>query len=121
MIDVSLPGMTFGNSIERYVFGFEISDTSDGFTFEETRDYVSYRPKTKSLVSVGQVDWPAIRLLSPLEQLDIFKQLLLGSIDRAASARRKPRDFDFKAFRLAISRELELLEHQDCIALLDRA
>lgn len=119
MIQAAISTKSFGSSIERYVFGFEISDTSEGFTFEGTRGYVSYRPQTRTLVSVGQADWPEIRFLSATEQLDIFNQLLLDSIDRAASARRKPRDFDFKAFRLAMSKELETLEHQDCITLLD--
>lgn len=120
LLRAAISPLHFGDAIETYVLGFEIADTLEGFTFAETRDYVSYRPKSKSLISVAQVDWPEIRSLSPLAQLDLFNQSLLGSIDRAAGARRKPRDFDFAAFRLAISQVLQSLDPHACLAAPDR-
>ncbi|WP_369943159.1 hypothetical protein [Xanthomonas medicagonis] len=119
LINAAMSPLHFGNAIDMYVLGFEIADSQEGFTFEETRGYVSYRPKSKRLISVAQMDWPEIRSISPMAQLELFNQSVLGSIDRAASARRKPRDFDFAAFRLAMRQALQSLDPRACLVALD--
>lgn len=121
LFDEAISTLSFGESIDTYVFGFEILDTSEGFGFENTRDYVSYRPKMRLLLSVGQVDWPDVRFLTPAAQWDVFKQSLLGSIHRAAAAKRKPQDFDLQAFHSTVTRVLERLDPQDFTASMDVA
>lgn len=121
LFDEAISTLSFGEFIDTYVFGFEILDTSEGFGFENTRDYVSYRPKMRLLLSVGQVDWPDVRFLTPAAQWDVFKQSLLGSIHRAAAAKRKPQDFDLQAFHSTVTRVLEGLDPQDFTASMDVA
>ena len=121
LVNEAISALSFGESIDTYAFGFEILDTSEGFDFANTRDYVSYRPKTKSLLSVGQVDWPAVRFLSPALQWDVFTQSLLGSVHRAAAARRKPREFNLHVFHSTITRVLEGLDPRDFTASIDIA
>lgn len=120
LVNESMSTLSFGESIDTYVFGFEILDTSEGLGFESTRDYVSYRPKMR-LLSVGQVDWPNVRFLSPAAQWDVFKQSLLDSIHRTAAVKRKPRDFNLQAFHSTVTRALEGLDPRDFTASMDIA
>jgi hypothetical protein len=92
-------GLSFGSSIEEFAFGFEIASLAewDEF-FMATRDYVSYRPKRKQLLSVGQVEWNDVKELSPEEQLPFLTAALMRAIERLPTARRKPKDFDSVAF-----------------------
>jgi hypothetical protein len=121
LVSEAISTLSFGESIDTYAFGLEILDTSEGFGFEDTRDYVSYRPKMRLLLSVGQVDWPDVRFLSPAAQWDVFKQSLLDSIHRAATTKRKPRDFNLEAFHTTLTRVLEGLNPQDFTASMDIA
>ena len=121
LINEATSTLSFGESIDTYAFGFEILDTSEGFGFEDTRDYVSYRPKMKLLLSVGQVDWPDVRFLGPAAQWDVFKQSLLNSIHRAAAAKRRPRDFNLEAFHSTMTRVLEALDPPNITASMDIA
>lgn len=121
LINEATSTLSFGEFIDTYAFGFEILDTSEGFGFEDTRDYVSYRPKMKLLLSVGQVDWPDVRFLGPAAQWDVFKQSLLNSIHRAAAAKRRPRDFNLEAFHSTMTRVLEALDPPNITASMDIA
>jgi len=121
LINEATSTLSFGESIDTYAFGFEILDTSEGFGFEDTRDYVSYRPKMKLLLSVGQVDWPDVRFLGPAAQWDVFKQSLPNSIHRAAAAKRRPRDFNLEAFHSTMTRVLEALDPPNITASMDIA
>ncbi|HEY6095166.1 MAG TPA: hypothetical protein VIU93_09480 [Gallionellaceae bacterium] len=95
--------MSFGTSIEEFVFGFEIAELKEwGRRFTDTRDYISYRPKSKTLISVGQLEWKEVKDLSAAEQLSRLGAALLSSIERIATAKRKPKDFDHAAFARAI-------------------
>lgn len=60
----------FGESVKTFVFGFEMAELKNwGKFFGATAHYVSYRPKTKTLISVGQLNWPDVKDLSPVQQL----------------------------------------------------
>lgn len=98
-----LAPMSFGHSIEEFVFGFEIAELEEwGRWFKETRDYMSYRPKSKTFVSVGQLEWKEVKELPISAQLSKLGAALLSSIERIATAKRKPKDFDYAALAQAI-------------------
>lgn len=55
--DDGLKNLSYGDPIETFVLDFELADLEGwaGF-FTSMSHYVSYRPKTKSIVSVGQLN-----------------------------------------------------------------
>ena len=98
-----LAKVDFGMSIETYYFGLEIAELQAwGAIFTATSEYTSYRPKMKSLVSVGQIEWSEIKHDTLEKQLAALWAALLSSIDRVASMQRKPKDFDSAAFAAAV-------------------
>lgn len=102
-----LEPQSFGSSIQEYVFGFEIAELDEwGPWFKATREYLSYRPKSKMLVSVGQLEWKQVKELSAPDQLSLLGAALLASINRVATAKRKPKDFDHAAFAVAVRHAL---------------
>ncbi len=89
----------YGDSVNKYYWGFEIGVLSEWITtFSKTKDYVSYRPKLKGIVSVSQIDWHEINKKSFEEQFHFTCNMLLDSILRIEKLKRKPKSFDYKAF-----------------------
>ena len=76
-----MSGVSFGDSIEQFHLGFELGDMIAWNTmFEKTRDYVSYRPSRKILLSVAQLDWAKIKLKTPEEQLtNLSEEVLIAA------------------------------------------
>jgi hypothetical protein len=102
-----LEPQSFGSSIQEFVFGFELAELEGwGQFFKATREYLSYRPKSKMLVSVGQLDWEQVKELAANDQLSLLGAALLASVNRVAAAKRKPRDFDHAAFAIAVRHAL---------------
>jgi hypothetical protein len=53
---------SFGHSIDRFVFCFEIADFDMwGKFIEASANFTSYRPKTKEIWSAGQVRWSDVK------------------------------------------------------------
>jgi hypothetical protein len=98
-----LAPLELGCSIDTFFFALEIAELQgwDGF-FVATREYISYRPKVKALVSVGQLEWSEVKHLELEKQLEALWEVLLSSIDRVTTMKRKPRDFDSNALATAI-------------------
>lgn len=89
----------FGRSIEEFDFGFEIAELNEwGRWFKATSDYVSYRPKSKLLISVGQLEWKVVKDLPANEQLERLCGALMTAIERIDQMKPKPKDFDRLAF-----------------------
>ncbi len=104
-----LEPLTFGSSVEEFDFGFEIAELEEwGRWFKSNRDYVSYRPKSRTLIAVGQLEWKRVKDLKVDEQFTLLSEALLSAVERVASARRKPKDFDSAAFANVIRRALSL-------------
>lgn len=98
-----LKSRTFGASIEEFVFGFEIAELDGwGRCFRETSDYMSYRPKNKLFISVGQVEWTEVKELSAQAQFRSISDALLFAVERIGAAKRKPKDFDYAAFAISL-------------------
>jgi hypothetical protein len=90
---------SFGASIDRFVFCFEIADFELwGDFFRASADYTSYRPKKKEVWSVGQLRWTDVKDLQAHDQLRVLRTAVLTAIRRIGRKQRKPRDFDHAAF-----------------------
>ncbi len=101
---LELAPRSFGQSIEEYVFGFEIAELDEwGSWFKETRDYISYRPRNKSIVSVGQIEWKVVKDSESEVQLSHLGAALLASIERVGTMKRKPKDFDYAGLAQCVS------------------
>ena len=73
-----------------------------GAPFTVTSDYISYRPKSKTLVSVGQVNYPDVKSKRPKAQLAQIVSALEDAVDRVATLKRKPSDFDHESFAATV-------------------
>ena len=99
-----LQDFNFGKSVKAFVFGFEMAELAAWSKFfTATTNYISYRPSTKTLISVGQVDWSKVKDISPSDQLASLCEALQKAIGRISSMKRKPRDFDYEGFRMKIA------------------
>ena len=99
--------LSFGESIDIFVLGFEIAELEGwGDYFTSMSSYTSYRPKTKSLISAGQLNWPDVKDLSAAEQFKRFSEVLLSAIGRIGDMKRKPKDFDYVTFQATVERML---------------
>lgn len=99
IVSAELRGHSFGSSVEEFVFGFEIAELDEwGQWFKKTRSYMSYRPKHRQLVSVGQLEWSEVKNLPAEEQFAQLGAALVLSIDRIGTLKRRPKDFDYASF-----------------------
>jgi hypothetical protein len=105
--DAALKGLSYGDSIETFVLGFEIGDLEDwGDFFTSMSNYTSYRPKMKLVISVGQINWRDVKDQPAKEQFQKFSEVLLEAIGRVAEMKRKPKGFDSTAFFAVVARLL---------------
>lgn len=103
----ALKELSYGDSIEKFVLGFEIGDLEGwGDFFTSMSRYTSYRPKMKLVVSVGQLNWPDVKDLPLKEQFQRFAEVLLEAIGRIAEMKRKPKNFDSAVFSIEVARLL---------------
>jgi hypothetical protein len=103
----ALKNLSYGESIETFVLGFEIGDLAGwGDFFTSMSRYTSYRPKMKLVVSVGQLNWSDVKELSAEEQFQRFAKILLEAIGRVVEMKRKPKSFNSAAFSLEVERLL---------------
>ncbi|MBI2751049.1 MAG: hypothetical protein HYX43_17430 [Burkholderiales bacterium] len=101
--------LTFGDSVHEFAFGLEIAELNGwGPCFTKTRDYMSYRPKAKQFISVGQIEWQDVKGLAADAQLNRLKSALEDSIARIDRLARKPRDFDYARFGATVHNSLPL-------------
>jgi hypothetical protein len=102
-IDRKIAGASFGESIELFVLGFEIAELDGwGHYFTSLSDYTSYRPKQKTIISVGQLNWPDVKDLDEQAQFDRFADTLLSAVARVGSMKRKPGSFDVDRFMVML-------------------
>lgn len=102
---------SFGVSIDELRFGLEIAELEEwGTYFTSMSDYMSYRPKHKTFISVGQLEWKSVKNLSTSEQLAKLGEALVASIERIGTAKRKPKDFDHVALAHTVRDILRLCE-----------
>jgi len=99
---------SFGGSIDRFVFCFEIADFEKwGEFFTCSANYTSYRPKSKEMWSVGQLHWAEVKDLSASDQLVALRRALQTAIYRIGQKARKPKDFVYVAFASTVEALLQ--------------
>jgi hypothetical protein len=104
---------SFGDSVNCFVFCFEIADFELwGPFFSASADYVSYRPKRNEIWSVGQNRWSDVKDLPTKDQLQILRSSILTAIGRIGTKKRKPRSFDYMAFATTVRELLEDLPEE---------
>src|SRR5215813_9392469 len=87
---------SFGSSVGRFVFCFEIADFENwGKFFGTSATYTSYRPKSKEVWSVGQVRWSEVKDLEISDQILALRGAIQAAIKRVGARPRKPKDFAF--------------------------
>ncbi len=108
----NIKSLSFGSSISKFVFCFEIADFEKwskyptlGFTV--TANFTSYRPKKKEILSVGQIRWSDVKDLDATSQLQALRNAVKSAIHRVGTKKRKPKDFDNIAFADTIDILLE--------------
>ena len=95
----SLTERSYGVSISRFVFCFEIADFELwGASFLDTADFTSYRPKSRALWSVGQLRWSDVKDYPAAHQLGALRVTIQSAIHKVSTMSRKPRDFACEAF-----------------------
>jgi hypothetical protein len=100
----ALNGASYGASIDIFVLGFEIGELDGwGSFFSSMEQYTSYRPRTKLLLSVGQLNWPDVKDLSAGDQFERFAETLLQAVARVKTMKRKPRGFDIDRFSFKVA------------------
>ena len=98
---------TFGESIDEFRFGCEIAELEGwGKWFTATRGLVKYSPKSRSLLSVGQIEWTAVKERPAEAQFDYFVRALTDAIEQIPRATRKPRSFDAMALSESVQQLL---------------
>jgi hypothetical protein len=98
-IQTGIGDASFGAAIDVFVFGFEIAELEGwGTYFTSLSDYTSYRPKNKTLIAVGQLNWPDVKGLDAQAQLDRVAEVLLTAIARVGEMKRQPKHFDVERF-----------------------
>lgn len=100
----ALDGLSYGDSIDIFVLGFEIGELEGwGNFFTSMAQYTSYRPKMKMLLSVGQLNWPDVKDLSAEEQFERFSETLLAAVARVKTMKQRPKNFDVEKFSIEVA------------------
>jgi hypothetical protein len=99
-INNRLAGKNFGTSIDTVDFGFELYDYNGGFAdfLKQTIGLKRYGTKLKNYLVVKHFDYSQLKELSSEEQFRIIKAKILEGIIDYDTLKRKPKDFDYRAF-----------------------
>jgi len=109
-LNKELSAQTFGSSVNKFLLLLEIANFEAwgiGVAFTGPEGYVSYKPKTRELWSVGQLNWLEIQNLTAKQQLGAFRNAAVAAIERTSRAARKPKDFNALTFADAVSNALD--------------
>ena len=112
-----LADKSFGSSIDRFVFCFEIADFENwGEFFKSSGDYTNYRPKRKEVWSAGQLRWTDVKDLDAHDQMLALRKAVQVAICRTGEKRRRPVDFAYAAFAAAVEALLERAPEESVLA-----
>lgn len=99
-INNKLSGQTFGTSVRKFDFGYEIFDFKGDFAQfrEQTANLKRYGMKYKNLLVVKQFDYRQIKELDKQKQFSLLKTRILEAISDIEKLNKKPKDFDRQKF-----------------------
>ncbi|QKW56405.1 hypothetical protein [Stenotrophomonas sp. NA06056] len=111
-----LAAQQFGNSVARFIFGFEmhrlggvLDDETVLQSMAATRDLTRYYRSKRALLAVGQLEWTQVRHLDAAAQWGAYSSTLLHAVGNWSGQSRRPKDFDVSSFRTAIQQSLQAL------------
>jgi len=108
---------SFGRSIDRFVFCFEIADFEKwGDFFRASENYVSHRSRTKEIWSVRQLRWADVKDLKASDQLRALRATIQLAILRIGEKPRKPKDFGYGALAKIVEALLDQAPEEALIA-----
>jgi hypothetical protein len=90
---------SYGESVVKYFFGFELYKFDGGFAKFYNDDIESWKTTTKWFVTNAHFDWNIFAHLEEQDALKIIKEEFLASVDRIEKMKRKPKAFDNIKFR----------------------
>jgi hypothetical protein len=95
-----LSGQTFGQSVRKFDFGYEIFDFKGDFAQfrSQTAGLKRYGTKYKNVLVVKQFDYRIIKDMNEGQQLSLLKKEILEAIEDTNKLTRKPKDFDVRKF-----------------------
>lgn len=95
-INNNLAGKTFGKSISRVDFGFELYDFNGEFSIsmKQTEGYKRYGTKYKNYLVVKHFDYSVIKYFDGKQQFELLKNKILEGINDFETLTKKPKDFD---------------------------
>lgn len=111
-INEKLFSQSFGTSVEKYHYGFELFSFNGKFVgwFQKNHNLVRYSWKNKYLLSVGQIDWNKYKIANKKNQFKMISQSILESIKNLQLLKKKPKDFHFPEFETCIANILREFE-----------
>lgn len=90
---------TYGESVVKYFFGFELYKFDGQFAQFFSNDIESWKTKSKWFITNAHFDWNVFIDLNTQETLDVVITEFGKSIGRIEHMKRKPKSFDFQSFR----------------------
>ena len=96
----------YGSSVVKYFWGFELTKFDGKFAEFFSGDIQSWKTKSKFLVINTHNDWNRIAFQSEKKIFKYISKSFIESIDRFYTMKRKPKDFDCRAFKNDISNYL---------------
>jgi len=99
-INNGIAGKTFGTSINKIDFGFELYDFLGQFaaSAKQTMDLKRYSPQGKNFLVVKHFDYSQMKHMSGREQYEVIRSRVLEGMNDYFTLSKKPADFDMKLF-----------------------
>jgi hypothetical protein len=104
-------GKDYGNSVLKYVFGFDLYKFNGGFAQFLSNNVEIYKPKSNCYITNSHFDWNNVINLNPTETLSLIVEEFYKSIGRIENKKQKPKDFNYKNFQqdfIVIANEYKL-------------
>lgn len=98
-ISNKLKEKSFGSSVIKFFWGFEVYKFNGGFVQFFQNDIESWKFSKKWFVVNSHFDWNQVVNLSMNELLTLIKKEILMAIDRIGKMKKRPKDFNYISFR----------------------
>lgn len=95
-ISQNLKEKSYGSSVLKYFWGFELFRYDGGFAEFFRNEVESWKHSVKWFVTNANFDWNIIKDLDEAQTLKLIKEQMLLSIGRVDKMKRKPKDFNYK-------------------------
>lgn len=105
-----LASSTFGEGVEDFVLVLEVADLANWGgppAFHPLGGHVSYKPKSKALWSVAQIDWLQIQHKTLSEQYRAYCTAMETAVNYAITYRRCPKSFQGEKFAVEVATALK--------------